>query len=335
MEPENVNVKCAHEPRPKQKLLDRAREIIRLKHYSIRTERAYLNWMRRYILFHHKRHPQAMGPAEIEAFLTHLAMAGNVARSTQNQAFNALLFLYRAVLGISLDDAGINAMRAHKKGTLPVVLTKDEVRRVIVATTGVYQLIAKLLYGSGLRLIEGLRLRVQDVDFSLQEVSVRDGKGEKDRITLLPEALHTVMRDHLERVRMLHEHDLAAGYGRVYLPHALARKYPNANREWRWQYVFPAHRLSTDPRSGAIQRHHIHEKAVQRAVHMAVRHTGMVKRATPHTFRHSFATHLLMEGYDIRTVQELLGHKDVATTMIYTHVLREQGFQRVKSPLNF
>ena len=181
MEPENVNVKCAHGPRPKQKLLDRTREIIRLKHYSIRTERAYLNWMRRYILFHHfhhKRHPKEMGPAEIEAFLTHLAMAGNVARSTQNQAFNALLFLYREVLGISLDDAGINAMRAHKKGTLPVVLTKDEVQRVIMATTGVYQLVAKLLYGSGLRLIEGLRLRVQDVDFSLQEVSVRDGKGE-------------------------------------------------------------------------------------------------------------------------------------------------------------
>ena len=335
MEHENVTVKCAQGPRPKQKLLERAREIIRRKHYSIRTEHTYLNWMRRYILFHHKRHPQEMGPAEIEAFLTHLAIAGNVARSTQNQAFNALLFLYREVLGIALDDAGINAMRAHKKGTLPVVLTKDEVQRVILATTGVYQLIAKLLYGSGLRLIEGLRLRVQDVDFSLQEVSVRDGKGEKDRMTLLPEALHTVMRDHLERVRMLHEHDLAAGYGRVYLPYALARKYPNANREWRWQYVFPAHRLSTDPRSGAIQRHHIHEKAVQRAVHMAVRHTGMVKRATPHTFRHSFATHLLMEGYDIRTVQELLGHKDVATTMIYTHVLREQGFQRVKSPLNF
>jgi len=335
MEHENVTVKCVHDPQPKPKLLDRAREIIRLKHYSIRTERTYLNWMRRYILFHHKRHPQEMGPAEIEAFLTHLAMAGNVARSTQNQAFNALLFLYREVLGIALDDAGINAMRAHKKGTLPVVLTKDEVQRVILATPGVYQLIAKLLYGSGLRLIEGLRLRVQDIDFSLHEVIVRDGKGEKDRMTLFPEALHTVMRDHLERVRMLHEHDLAAGYGRVYLPHALARKYPHANQEWRWQYVFPADRLSTDPRSGAIQRHHIHEKAVQRAVHLAVRHTGMVKRATPHTFRHSFATHLLMAGYDIRTVQELLGHKDVATTMIYTHVLREQGFQRVKSPLNF
>jgi integron integrase len=303
MEPENVNVKCAPGPQPKQKLLERARDIIRRKHYSIRTEHAYLNWMRRYILFHHKRHPQEMGPSEIEAFLTHLAMTGNVARSTQNQAFNALLFLYREVLGISLDDAGINAMRAHKKGTLPIVLTKDEIQRVILATTGVYQLIAKLLYGSGLRLIEGLRLRVQDVDFGLHEVIVRDGKGEKDRITLFPEALQMVMRDHLERVRMLHEHDLAAGYGRVYLPHALARKYPNANREWRWQYVFPADRLSKDPRSGAIQRHHIHEKAVQRAVHIAVRHTGMVKRATPHTFRHSFATHLLMAGYDIRTVQ--------------------------------
>ena len=291
--------------------------------------------MRRYVLFHHKRHPQEMGPPEIKAFLTHLAIAGNVARSTQNQALNALLFLSREVLGLSLDDAGIHAMRAPTKGTLPVVLTKDEVQRVILATTGVYQLISKLLYGSGWRLLEGLRLRVQEVDGSLQEVRVRDGTGEKDRMTLLPEVLHTVMRDHLERVRMLHEHDLAAGYGRVYLPHALARKYPHANREWRWQYVFPADRLSHDPRSGAIQRHHIHEKAVQRAVHMAVRHTGMVKRATPHTFRHSFATHLLMEGYDIRTVQELLGHKDVATTMIYTHVLREQGLQRVKSPLNF
>jgi len=335
MEQENGHVKYAPGPRPKQKLLDRTRDIIRLKHDSIRTERAYLNWMRRSILFHHKRHPQEMGPAEIEAFLTHLAVAGNVARSTQNQALNALLFLYREVLGIALDDAAINAMRAHKKGTLPVVLTKDEVQRVILATPGVYQLIAKLLYGSGLRLIEGLRLRVQDIDCSLHEVSVHDGKGETDRLTLLPEALHTVMRDHLARVRMLHEHDLAAGSGRVYLPHALARKYPNANREWRWQYVFPADRLSHDPRSGAIQSNHIHEKAVQRAVHLAVRHIGMVKRATPHPFRHSFATHLLMAGYDIRMVQELLRHKDVATTMIYTHVLREQGFQRVKSPLTF
>src|SRR5215510_9517897 len=258
MEPEKVHVKDTHGPRPKQKLLERAQEIIRLKHYSIRTERAYLNWMRRYILFHHKRHPQEMGPAEIKAVVSHLAMPLDVARSALKQAFNALLFLYREVLGIALEDAGINAMRAHKKGTLPVVLTKDEVQRVIIATTGVYQLIAKLLYGSGLRLIEGIRLRVQDVDFSLHEVSVRDGKGEKDRITLLPEAIHTVLRDHLERVRMLHEQDLAAGYGRVYLPHALARKYPNANREWRWQYVFPAHQLSQDPRSGAIQRHHIH-----------------------------------------------------------------------------
>ena len=235
MEQANGHANYAPGPRPKQKLLERARDIIRLKHYSIRTEHAYLNWMRRYILFHHKRHPQEMGPAEIEAFLTHPAIAGNVARSTQHQAFHALLFLYREVLGISLDDAGIHAMRAHKKGTLPVVLTKDEVQRVILATTGVDQLLAKLLYGSGLRLIEGLRLRVQDIDCSLHEVRVRDGKGEKDRMTLLPEALQMVMRDHLERVRMLHEHDLATGYGRVDLPHALARTYPNAHREWRWQ----------------------------------------------------------------------------------------------------
>lgn len=212
------HVKHASGPQPKKKLLDRTRDIMRVRHYSIRTERSYINWIRRYILFHDKRHPREMGPDEIEAFLTHLAVEGNVARSTQNQAFNALLFLYRAVLGISLDDAGINAMRARKRGKLPVVLTKDEIRRVIMATTGVHHLIAKLLYGSGLRLIEGLRLRVQDVDFSLQEVTVRDGKGAKDRITLLPESLHAAMRDHLERVRMVHEKDLADGYGRVYLP---------------------------------------------------------------------------------------------------------------------
>jgi integron integrase len=329
MQQEKQDVNNTGGPRPKTKLLDRAREIMRLRHYSIRTERSYTNWMRRYILFHDKRHPQDMGPAEIEAFLTHLAVQGKVARSTQNQAFNALLFLYREGLGISLDDAGINAMRAHQKGTLPVVLTKDEVRRVIMATTGVHQLIAKFLYGSGLRLIECLRLRVQDLDFSLREVTVREGKGDKDRLTLFPETVHAVMRDHLERVRIVHEKDLADGYGRVYLPHALARKYPNAEREWRWQYVFPADRLSQDPRSDDIRRHHVHEKAVQRAVHNAVKQTGVVKRATPHPLRHSFATHLLMDGCDIRTVQELLGHHDVSTTMIYTHVLREQGFQRV------
>jgi site-specific recombinase XerD len=215
MQQEKQDVNNTDRPRPKTKLLDRAREIMRLRHYSIRTERSYINWMRRYILFHDKRHPQDMGPAEIEAFLTHLAVQGKVARSTQNQAFNALLFLYREVLGISLDDAGINAMRAHKKGTLPIVLTKDEVRRVIMATTGVHQLIAKFLYGSGLRLIECLRLRVQDLDFSLREVTVREGKGDKDRLTLFPETVHAVMRDHLERVRIVHEKDLADGYGRV------------------------------------------------------------------------------------------------------------------------
>lgn len=276
-----------------------------------------------------------MGVPEIEAFLTHLAVEGNVAGSTQNQAFNAILFLYRNVLNISLEGAEIDAIRAHKKRNVPLVLTKDEVKRVIMTMSGVHQLMAKLLYGSGLRLMECLRLRVHDLDFDMNEITVRDGKGFKDRITLLPEPVQPMLREHLERVKILHEKDLAAGYGRVYLPYALARKYPHADREWGWQYVFPAKGLSTDPRSGIIRRHHIHENSLQKAVKQAARQSGIVKKVTPHIFRHSFATHLLMDGSDIRTVQELLGHKDVSTTMIYTHVLRQQGIQRTKSPLNF
>lgn len=329
-----VNINPQNPPKPK-KLLERARDVLRLQHYSIRTEEAYLGWMKRYILFHSKRHPEEMGMAEIEAFLTHLAVQGDVAASTQNQALNALLFLYRKVLERDLEGQKVDSVRARRKPKLPVVLTKDEVRRVISAMSGQYQVMAKLLYGSGLRLMECLRLRVQDLDFGMNELTVRDGKGGNDRITLFPEPLREVLRTHLERVKILHQQDLAAGYGRVYLPHALARKYPNAEREWAWQYVFPADKPAVDPRSGVIRRHHVHESTLQKAVRRAALQSGIAKKISPHTFRHCFATHLLMDGTDIRTVQELMGHKDVSTTMIYTHVLREQGVPRAVSPLNF
>jgi integron integrase len=269
-----------------KKLLDRVREVLRLKHYSIRTEEAYVAWMRRYILFHNKRHPKDMGPSEIEAFLSHLAIERNVSASTQNQAFNALLFLYRNVLNISLEGETIDAVRAQKKRNMPVVLTKDEVKKIITLMTGQSQLMARLLYGSGLRLMECLRLRVHDLDFDMKEISVRDGKGGKDRITLLPEPVQPVLQEHLKRVKLLHDQDLAAGYGAVYLPHALAQKYPNAAKEWGWQYVFPADGLSKDPRSGVMRRHHIHENTLQKAVKHAVRRSEIVKRAGCHTFRH-------------------------------------------------
>jgi integron integrase len=316
--------------RPK-KLLDRVRETLRVKHYSIRTEQAYLGWIRRYILFHHKRHPRAMGTPEIEVFLTHLAVHDNVAASTQNQALCALLFLYNEVLGQEIDS--VDAIRAKKPKRLPVVLSREEVERVIAAMTGTNQLVARLLYGSGLRLSECLHLRVKDIDFAYQQIVVRDGKGGKDRITVLPARLFEPLKDHLQRVGMIHCQDLDSGYGAVYLPHALAVKYPNANREWCWQYAFPAAKLSTDPRSGIRRRHHLGESGPQRAVRKAARLAGIDKHVTCHTFRHSFATHLLESGYDIRTVQELLGHKDVKTTMIYTHVLNRGGLA-VRSPLD-
>jgi integron integrase len=318
-----------------KKLLDVARDVLRRKHYSIRTEEAYIGWMFRYILFHNKRHPKDMRTGEIEAFLTHLAVDKNVSASTQNQAFNAILFLYRNVLNISLEDAEINAVRARKKRNIPVVLTKDEVKRMLSAMSGVHQLMAKLIYGSGIRLMECLRLRVHDIDFEMDEITIRDGKGFKDRITVLPEPIKPALREHLERIKIIHENDLANGYGLVYLPYALARKYPNAGKEWGWQYVFSAKGISQDPRSDEKRRHHIHETALQKAVKQAARDAKIVKKATCHTLRHSFATHLLMDGVDIRVIQELLGHKDVSTTMIYTHVLREQGVKRVKSPLDF
>jgi integron integrase len=319
------------EPRPK-KLLDQVRDIIRLKHYSYATEKTYVLWIRRYILFHNKRHPNEMGIAEIEAFLTHLAVQEQVAASTQNQAFSALLFLYREVLKQDF-DAPVNALRAKQSRHLPTVLTKAETLAVIRRLSGVYQLFIQLLYGSGLRLTEGLSLRVKDLDFAQRMIIVRDGKGMKDRVTVLPDCLIGALQDHLRSVKRSHQQDLDNGYGSVYLPFALERKYPSAGREWIWQYVFPSSRISTDPRSGVVRRHHMHESGLQKAIKQAVRGAGVDKRASCHTFRHCFATHLLEDGYDIRTVQELLGHKDIKTTMIYTHVLN-RGSLGVRSPLD-
>lgn len=314
------------------RLLDQVRDKIRLKHYSIRTEQAYTDWIKRFILFFDKRHPRDMGAREVEQFLTHLAVNGKVAASTQNQAKAALLFLYKEVLGIELPWLE-NVQQAKAPKRLPVVLNRDEIQAILSRLNGTQHLIASLLYGTGMRIMECLRLRVQDVDFKRREILIRDGKGFKDRVTMLPQALLPPLQMHLGKVKELHDLDLAQGHGAVYLPYALERKYPNAAREWIWQYVFPAGKLSTDPRSGAIRRHHIHEQSIQRAVKQAARDANLSKPASPHTFRHSFATHLLESGYDIRTVQELLGHADVSTTMIYTHVLNKGG-KGVTSPLD-
>lgn len=314
------------------KLLDQVRDKLRVKHYSIRTEQTYVDWIKRYIFFHDKRHPKDLGAADVEAFLTHLAVAGKVAASTQNQAKSALLFLYREVLEMQLPWLD-NITQAKAPKRLPVVLTVSEVQAVLSRLSGSHLLIASLLYGSGMRLMEAVRLRVKDVDFSRNEIIVREGKGFKDRVTMLPTAVVAGLKQHLVKVKALHDEDLAHGFGEVYLPFALDKKYPNAGREWGWQYVFPSKNLSVDPRSGFTRRHHLDEKGVQRAMKQAVRDAGLAKLATPHTLRHSFATHLLQSGYDIRTVQELLGHSDVSTTMIYTHVLNKGG-RGVSSPLD-
>lgn len=317
-----------HEP----KLLDQMRAVLRALHYSYRTEASYVSWVVRFVRFHGTRHPRELGRPEIEAFLTYLATDGHVAASTQNQARAALLFLYRQVLDLPWDEPrDLVAAKVPKR--LPVVMTRAEVRAVLAELTGQYLLMANLLYGSGLRLMECLRLRVKDLDLGARQIVVRDGKGSKDRLTMLPGRVETPLHEHLETVREIHRIDLERGYGAVYLPYALARKYPNAARSWGWQYVFPAERLSTDPRSGAIRRHHMDERHLQQAVKAAVKTAGIVKPASCHTFRHSFATHLLEDGYDIRTVQELLGHRNVQTTMIYTHVLN-RGARAVRSPLD-
>lgn len=316
----------------KPKLLDRVRAAIRFRHYSLRTEQAYTDWIKRFIVFHGKRHPEEMGEAEIGEFLSDLAVRGNVAASTQNQALSALLFLYREVLKVDLPWVH-EFTPAKRPVRVPVVLTREEVTRLLGEMEGTMQTIAQLLYGSGLRLLEGLRLRIKDIDFGYRQIVVRDGKGAKDRVTMLPDSLRPSLERHLARVRSLHEDDVEAGFGEVWLPQALARKFPRAQREWGWQWVFPAAKRSVDPESGLVARHHASEKMVQRAVQAAGRKAGLTKPVTPHTLRHSFATHLLEAGRDIRTVQELLGHKDVSTTMIYTHVLNKPGLG-VKSPLD-
>ena len=314
------------------RLLDQVRAALRVRHYSIRTERAYLQWVRRFILANDKRHPREMGAAEVQAFLSALAVEGKVAASTQNQALSALLFLYRHVLGVDLPWME-EVVRAKRPQRIPAVLSRDEVTRLLTLMDGQYGLMASLLYGTGMRLMECLRLRVKDVDFGRREICVRNGKGGKDRRVPLPRKLEDRLRAQVGKVKVLHESDRAVGLGEVHLPHALARKYPNAGRDLGWQYVFPATRQSTDPRTGRRGRHHVDESALQRAVKLARDRAGIIKPATCHTLRHSFATHLLEAGHDIRTVQELLGHKDVATTQIYTHVLG-RGAGAVLSPLD-
>ncbi|MGH8582599.1 MAG: integron integrase [Gammaproteobacteria bacterium] len=319
-------------PTATPRLLDQVRDRIRLKHYSIRTEESYVDWIRRFVLFQGKRHPREMGAQEVEAFLTHLAVKGQVSASTQNQAKSALLFLYKEVLAEELP--WLNGIETAKRPQrLPVVLTMGEVNAILSGVEGTGGLILHLLYGTGMRILECLRLRVKDVDFPRRELVVREGKGFKDRVTMLPASLVAPLQSHLDRVQRLHVRDLAEGYGEVYLPYALERKYPKAGRDWAWQYVFPSGKRSVDPRSGAVRRHHSDEQNIQRFMRRAVREAGIHKPATPHTLRHSFATHLLENGYDIRTIQELLGHADVSTTMIYTHVLNRGG-RAVVSPLD-
>ena len=316
---------------PPPKLLDRVRHACRVRHLSIRTEDAYHDWAERFIRFHHIRHPDTMAEPEVNAFLTHLAVERSVAASTQNQALCALLFLYDAVLVRPLDQLAV--VRANRPKRLPVVMTRDEVKRVLGGLQGVNGLVGRLLYGTGMRLLECLRVRIKDVDSGLNQITICGGKGDKDRLTVLPGAVLSDLHDHLTAVRVLHATDLAAGFGRVYLPTALERKYPAAAGEWGWQYVFPSVKRSVDPRGGLERRHHLNDGAVSRTVTAAVRAAGIVKHATAHTLRHSFATHLIEDGVDIRTVQELLGHASVETTMIYTHVLGKGG-RGVTSPLD-
>jgi integron integrase len=320
-------------PQKDKKLLEQYSETLHSLHYSKRTEKTYLSWVRQYILFHNKRHPREMGAVQINEFITFLANQKNVSASTQNQALSAVLFLYHRVLNIALDEAALLSVRPSKPTHVPTVLSKNEARTVIANMSGIHKLMTQMMYGSGLRLMEVLRLRVKDIDFENYQIIVRDGKGENDRATTLPNTLLEPLRLQIKQVKLLHDQDLSNGFGTVYLPYALERKYKNASREFAWQYVFPAINLSVNPANGQKQRHHINESSLQKAVKQAAKVAMINKPVTPHTFRHSFATHLLQNGYDIRTVQELLGHKDVKTTMVYTHVLQRGGLA-VKSPLD-
>jgi integron integrase len=316
------------------RLLDEVRQVLRLHHYSIHTERSYADWVVRFVQFHHMRCREDLLPPEpkIEAFLTHLAVNQNVAPATQNLAMNALIFLYKRVLKLSM-EGDINAVRAERKVNVPVVMTREEVAAVISLMNGTPQLVAKLLYGSGLRIMEAVRLRIQDVDFGMKQITVRSGKGDKDRVTTFPISAAPLLQNHLSKVRTLHQQDLGRGHGEVYLPHALARKFPKAGKEWGWQYLFPARDLSVDPRSGITRRHHVDPSVINKAIKASGHRAGLAKNVSAHTFRHSFATHLLQRGTDIRTIQQLLGHSNLATTMIYTHIL-QQGAQGVPSPLD-
>lgn len=314
--------------------MDQIRGYMRLHHYSIHTERTYCEWIKKYIRFHQMKSRDDLkdGERKIEAYLTYLAVYENVAKATQNQAMNALVFLYRKVLKQNLSE-DINAVRSGRKINIPVVLTRQETSRLLSVMTGTPQLVAKLIYGSGVRISEAIRLRVMDIDYQMKTLTVRSGKGNKDRVTTFPESLIPLLGNHLDKVKLMHKSDLAKGFGAVYMPHALARKYPSAAKEWAWQYVFPTSTLSKDPRSNRTARHHIDPSLVNKAIKVAVHKIGLTKKVSAHTLRHSFATHLLQRGNDIRTIQALLGHNDIATTMLYTHVL-QQGGHGVPSPLD-
>jgi integron integrase len=315
-----------------KRLLDQLRELIRTKHLSIRTEKTYIQWAKRYILYHNKTHPANMGALQINQYLTFLAVKKNVAAATQNQALNAIVFMYKHLIHKEINNIG-DYIRAKRSKKIPVVLSKDEVQLLFNHLSGVYKLIAGLLYGSGLRIMECMRLRLKDIDFKYKCITVRDGKGQKDRVTILPDIITYRLRLQIEKAKIIHQQDLNDGHGTIYLPFAIERKYRNAGKDWRWQFVFPAPNLSTDPRTGIKRRHHLSENRMQNEIHQAVLKSGISKPASCHTLRHSFATELLASGYDIRTVQELLGHKNLNTTMIYTHILKKGGFG-VKSPLD-
>jgi integron integrase len=318
-----------------KKLLDIMRDKIRFKHYSISTEKVYIYWSKRYILFHNKRHPKDMSKEEIESFLTHLATIENVSPTTQNQAFNALLFLYEQVLNISLKDKNIQALRAQTRKHIPVVLTIDEVKKIISNLSGIYQLMVKLMYGCGLRMSEVQNMRVKDIDFGFEKIYIWDSKSLKDRTIPLPQSIKSELQLQIQKVKELHQKDLQEGYGSVYIPHALSKKFKNIEYDIKWQYVFPMDKISTDPRTKTQRRHHILDNTLSRNIKKASKLSQIDKRVTSHIFRHSYATHLLQNGTDIRSIQELLGHKSIETTMIYTHVVKELNKNDIKSPLDF